>query len=218
MTRPELALLLAPLLFATQHPHAVAAPKPGAQITVRVYNYARVLTDILTRAQSQMQRIFNRFGVEVDWLDCPISPEHLSSNRTCSSRLGPNHLVLKLLPASMSKRYGLRGDIFGFASPTKDGLPGAHISIFFSRVLDLAYHGAVGSSFEDAQAIILGHMMAHEVGHLLLGPDSHGSRGVMKFPWDRRVLESMERGRLRFTTGEQKRILGELRSRSSRDR
>jgi hypothetical protein len=118
----------------------------------------------------------------------------------------------------MSNLHGYPPDVFGIAASSKGGLPGSHISIFFSRVLDLAFYGTVGTSFEDAQAIILGHMIAHEIGHLLLGPDSHGTKGVMKFPWDRRVLESMERGRLRFTTGEQKRILGELRSRSSRGR
>lgn len=185
-------------------------------MTLRVYNYAHVHDDILKRAARQTNRIFHRFGVEIEWLHCPTSRKQVASNRTCSARLGPNHLVLNLLPAHMSKLYGFRRGVFGFAAPTTDGLPGTHISLFFARVVDLAFHGTVGTGFEDAQAIILGHMIAHEIGHLLLGPGSHGNKGVMKFPWDRRVLMSMERGRLRFTAREQSRILEALSVRFSR--
>ena len=161
-----------------------------------------------------MNRIFQRFAIETAWLHCPTSPEQLSANRACSGRPGPNHLVLKLLPESMSKRYGFKRGIFGFALPTAKARPGVAISLFFARVLDLAYYGGVGTSFEDAQALILGHMMAHEVGHLLLGPGSHSAKGIMAFPWDKKILTSMERRRLKFTAEEQAMILKEMKRRS----
>jgi hypothetical protein len=103
-----MAVILACSAFANQQLWGLMEPDTPTRITLRVYNYAEVPASVLRRAERQMDRIFNRFGVETTWLYCPTSPEQLVSNRACSGRLGPNDLVLKLLPASMSKRYGFR--------------------------------------------------------------------------------------------------------------
>ena len=211
MEKLFLALLLAHSLLASE---VVPRDEPPRQLTLRIYTYAIVQPGILKRAQRETNRIFQRFAIETAWLHCPTSPQQLSANRACAGRSGPNHLVLKLLPESMSKRYGFQRGIFGFALPTAKARPGVTISLFFARVLDLAYYGGVGTSFEDAQALILGHMMAHEVGHLLLGPGSHSAKGIMAFPWDKKILTSMERGRLQFTAQEQAMILKEMKRRS----
>jgi len=175
------------------------------RMTVRVYNYAKISDGVLRKAKRQSDRIFSGVGIETSWLDCPISPELIPLNRSCSARPGPEDLILKLLPKSMSKKYGFKTGIFGFAL-----VPGHTINLFFARVLDLAYYGNVGADFRDAQAIILGHMIVHEIGHSLLGPNSHAASGVMDFPWDKRVLTNMERGRLKFTREEELKIRKEL--------
>jgi hypothetical protein len=41
-------------------------------------------------------------------------------------------------------------------------------------------------------------MMAHEIGHLLLGVNSHSRRGVMSAPWDSNKLRQAEIGQLGF--------------------
>jgi hypothetical protein len=213
MIRLSIAVIVACFLPAIQSLDGQVQTDPAPRLILRIYNYADVPADILKRCERQMDRIFDRFGVDIARLYCPTSPGHLASKRTCSARLGPNQLVIKLLPASMSKRLGFPPDVFGIASPTGDGLPGANISLFFSRVLDLAHYGGIGTGFEDAQAIILGHITAHEVGHLLLGPNSHSATGLMQFPWGRKTLQDMERGRLHFTARQQSEILDQLRKR-----
>jgi hypothetical protein len=50
--------------------------------------------------------------------------------------------------------------------------------------------------------VLLGAMMAHELGHLLLGVNSHSREGIMSIPWDARKLQHVDLGRLGFT-GEQ---------------
>jgi hypothetical protein len=207
MTKAFLTAFLAPALLASLH--ASASPQQAeapSRLTLRIYNYAEAHPHILRNARRHTERVLAPAAVETAWLDCPTSPEEIPFNRSCADEPGPNHLILNLLPPSMSERYGFNRDIFGFALPTARGLPGSKISLFFKRVLDLAYHGGVGTSFENAQALILGHMMAHEVGHLLLGPGSHSATGVMSFPWNRRTLTNMERGQLRFSSLEQRRI------------
>ena len=44
--------------------------------------------------------------------------------------------------------------------------------------------------------VLLGHIMAHEMGHLFLGPGSHSGRGIMRFPWQKADLERASRGGL----------------------
>ena len=211
MTRILLAAVLAPSLFASARVSASAETfDEPRQMTVRSYNYAEVSDSVMRVAKRESDRIFTQLGIETHWLNCPTSAELIASNRACSVKPGPDHLILKLLPKSMSKKYGFKRGIFGFALPTAKGIPGNSISLFIERVLDLAFYGGVGTSFLDAQAIILGHMIVHEVGHLLLGPESHSARGVMSFPWDERVLTNMERGRLQFSAKERSVIHKEL--------
>ncbi len=210
MARWILMLWMAPVLLAGKVDSGVSGTDPVHPLTLRVYNYAGVDRGILERGRLETERIIRQVGVEASWLDCPTSAVEMAANRSCAGSPEANHLILNLLPHSMSKKYGFSRGIFGFALPTATGEPGTKISLFFKRVLDLAYHGGVGTGFENAQATILGHVMAHEIGHLLLGPDSHGSSGIMSFPWGKRTLTQMERGRLLFTDEEGAHIRIEL--------
>ncbi len=48
--------------------------------------------------------------------------------------------------------------------------------------------------------------MAYEVGHLLLGHNSHSLDGIMHVPWDQDELVTALRGRLLFDAGQVKQI------------
>jgi hypothetical protein len=56
------------------------------------------------------------------------------------------------------------------------------------------------------RARFLGHVMAHEMGHLLLPQYSHSARGLMRAQWSREDLELAQYGRLGFTP-EQTRLI-----------
>jgi hypothetical protein len=49
------------------------------------------------------------------------------------------------------------------------------------------------------RGVLLGAMMAHEIGHRLLGVNSHSREGIMSIPWDARKLQEVDRGQLGFT-------------------
>ena len=42
--------------------------------------------------------------------------------------------------------------------------------------------GLVAAASISSQSMILGHLMVHELGHLLLDTDSHSPRGIMSSP------------------------------------
>jgi hypothetical protein len=55
-------------------------------------------------------------------------------------------------------------------------------------------------------AQLLGHVIAHELGHMLLGPNSHSGMGLMRAQWSGRELQAADHGGLFFSASESKRI------------
>jgi hypothetical protein len=69
----------------------------------------------------------------------------------------------------------------GYAAPF--GTKGTCIHVLLDRVRH------TGS--ERLDGILLGHVMAHELGHVLEGIDRHSNSGVMKAHWDNQELDEM---------------------------
>ena len=89
-----------------------------------------------------------------------------------------------------------------------DGKPARDAIIFYQRALDLARTGYVH------EQEILAAAMAHEIGHLLLGSNSHSSTGIMRAKWNRDELELARLGRLLFTPEQSALIRAEVLARA----
>lgn len=74
-----------------------------------------------------------------------------------------------------------------------DGTFDARAYVFWLRVQRYAQQYTVGIE------MLLGGAMAHELGHLLLPPGSHASRGLMRATWDREQFRSVANGLLHFS-------------------
>ncbi len=83
-------------------------------------------------------------------------------------------------------------------------------TVFAHRVEELVSRGSFLTEGDSARALGLGHLIAHEIGHLLLGKDSHAPRGLMRYPWKARDLKQAAWGGLTFTGGQTSRIRDEL--------
>ena len=62
----------------------------------------------------------------------------------------------------------------------------------------------------DAGGLLLGHLIAHEIGHLLLGPDRHSSTGIMRPKWSRKDAKVASSGELLFTRAQGRRIRAQV--------
>ena len=62
---------------------------------------------------------------------------------------------------------------------------------------------------------ILGHGMAHEIGHVLLHHAAHSPAGLMRSQWDRTDFENMVGGNLHFTSKEAERVRAEVSRRNA---
>jgi hypothetical protein len=96
----------------------------------------------------------------------------------------------------MQPPEGLPKGIFGFALMSTDGGFATTANVYFERVSEIADGRRL------RRAVLLGAMMAHELGHLLLGIDSHSRVGLMTLPWGPKTLLDADRDLLGFSKGE----------------
>ena len=93
--------------------------------------------------------------------------------------------------------------MFGVAFLSAEGT-GCYSDVFYDRAMELHVNWNVGL------ADTLGNVMAHELGHLLLGSNSHASTGIMRAHWQGEELRHLSWGRLSFTNQQADHMRGKL--------
>ncbi len=163
-----------------------ASPAGSAEITVRVYNYARVNSYTLVRTQRRVSEIFIKAGFQIKWVHCARREEEQSQYPDCAEPIGPSDLVLKIMPRIDMEKNGFKKETFGLTT-------GRNIIISTERLYDIAQKS------EQTCDKILSLGVAHEIGHALLGSDSHSSRGTMCPRWYAKDLQLESRHSAGFT-------------------
>jgi len=120
-------------------------------------------------------------------------------NMDCSRFEWPTHLAMRMTNGSRNST----GEVFGVAFLSAEGT-GCYSDVFYDRTLQLH------ADWKVSLADILGSVMAHELGHLLLGSNSHAGTGIMKARWQGEELGLLSRGNLRFTSEQVDLISGRL--------
>ena len=160
----------------------------GPQVTINVYNDAQVPPQVLTKATQEATRIFRKIGVDTVWIECHSSEADTERSSECRPPSGPIVLALRIVPWSARRGQAVFGT--AFLSREKRG---TYCDLFYASVDKLHRDWHVSLSR------VLGHTMAHEVGHLLLGTDAHSQIGIMQPNWQGEELRRIEMGVLLFT-------------------
>jgi hypothetical protein len=194
-TRLSIALLAFSTLAAARE-----AKSASPTMTLLVYNNAQAPAATLAEAELEAERILDEAGVRVVWLDCLDRHSAADAQGLCSRAREPADVVLRLLPG-----------------PTPNGFPNTLFGITFLPTLASVYYEyAVRLATSDKEVpIILGCAIAHEVGHLLLGRNSHSAGGIMRGEWGSKELQLALMGRLLFVSEQAKAIQAEARRRMS---
>jgi hypothetical protein len=171
------------------------AKSPSPMMTLLVYNSARAPAGKLAQAEREAGRILGEAGVRAIWLDCIDQPA-ADPQGLCSRAREPTDLVVRVLPGPNQIRF--QDTRFGFA--------------FLPTLASVYYDYAVRLGKSDAP-IFLGCAIAHEVGHLLLGPNSHSIAGLMQGEWGPKELQLALMRHLLFSPEESQRIRAEARTR-----
>ena len=174
-------------------------PSKEVKLTLRVYDYVPIDPALLARAEKVTDTIFEEAGVEITWMDCtPLRGEFLP-HETCPSDMGASDLVLRFFPRRMAMKVAAPKEPLGFAQKCPETEPACELTVFYFRVDELAAEG-------HRAELILGHVIAHEVAHVLIGP-GHSENGIMRREWSRDELRRMSLGLQLGFTSEQSRQL-----------
>lgn len=170
-----------------------------AKLKISVYNDAEVPEGVMSRAEAEAERVFQHAGIEVTWLDCRIPAVNEQESQTCREAVFPDHLHLRIV----RKSTGLKAETMGISFQADDGT-GCYADLFYEPMQQLRQ----GDGTDLAR--LLGHVAAHEIGHLLLGRNSHSAAGIMHAHWTAEELASVRVGGLVFSESESRRMKGRL--------
>jgi hypothetical protein len=154
------------------------------RITVVIYNSEAIGGTELARAEAIAGRIFQKAGVEVIWrraTGADTSP-------------GPSEIPLHIVAAHPAN---LTRDSNGFAVLMPEG---SYAGISAADVRQTA------ESLDVDEPVLLAALIAHEIGHVLLGTREHSASGVMAPRFGSREILAARRGELRFLHSEARRI------------
>jgi hypothetical protein len=175
--------------------------EPNRQITVRIYDYAQVPRQVLEGAKREATSVLRKTGIETVWLDCYVNGYE---SPACDRFLVATELVIRILRPPKATRAALRHNTCGIAVLPKNGGGGTYATVFYDGLEEVAKGQRL------RQKLVLGHTLAHEMGHLLLGSTRHSRQGIM-----RAVLSSNDwylagMGWLVFTPRQAKRLRAQV--------
>jgi hypothetical protein len=176
------------------------ADKPQA-ITVAIHDQAGVPRETLQETERVATGIFDQAGIRVEWLDCTVARGPVEQR--CRRAAYPQLLHLTVL----SKSRGLNASTIGvsFLSPAGEG---DYADIFLEPATEVP-----GAEKRDL-GLLLGHAAAHELGHLLLGTNSHSVQGLMRARWENSELLQVRGGKLFFSESEAERMQKKIAARA----
>jgi hypothetical protein len=138
-------------------------------VTIGLDDLAGTPRPDLDAAKAEVDTIFRAARVVITWVDGPVMP-------------GPGRLTLFLVKDNAEP--GTRGDVAGQANRET-----ARAYVYCNRLEVVTKHLPVDAN------VVLGRVMAHEIGHLLLPSNSHSRIGIMRPQMD---FSQLDVGR--FTT------------------
>ena len=172
-------------------------------VTVQIYNYSRASPAVLAGAEREANRILGKAGVRAVWLECPVEPSTVSPQGPCQKAPEATDIRLRVLAAPIQNKF--QDNVFGFT---------VH-PVLASVYYEYALRRGKSDDAEFAVPIILGCVIAHELGHLLLGSNGHSQTGIMQPRWEPNQVRQLMRGTLLFTNDQSMLMRAQARTRIS---
>jgi hypothetical protein len=177
------------------------APETGARISVCLSDQAHVDEAIVEPAREMVTRIFQRAGVEIAWVDQSTAS---TERHMCGVPEGANEVAVRIVRRPGVAPHMGRSRAGGMALRPTSWATSGLVSVFYDCVQSTAAETRI------SPAVVLGVLMAHEIGHLFL-PPGHANRGIMRPSLGLGDLILASQGLVLFDDKESKAILARLR-------
>jgi Zn-dependent protease with chaperone function len=163
------------------------AQNPGPRITVVIHNPEAVPAAVLPRAQTLAAHILSQAGIATEW--------RIAGPGDIAPR--PDVIPLHLLS---TRPVTLRRDANGYAILSGER---SYAGVSWTAVQ------AAADTLDIHEATLLGAVMAHELGHILLASPRHAANGIMVTRFGVREAQAVGRGELGFLKDEVRRMQAE---------
>lgn len=174
------------------------ASAAAQSVRVSVYNYSQITPETVAQMEREAAAIFRSSGVTLEWLNCRNSPDDLEE-AACRQELMSAGLIIRILPRPAFPG-NFRGEPLGYSV-------GRSADVYVSTANQIVC-GIPGT--------VLGTALAHELGHVLLGPKAHSGQGIMLAAWGRVELRLIARHLLCFTDSQGDKIRAAAAARARR--
>jgi len=168
----------------------------GGRMSIRLCNLDAVSEATVAGAQAVLVAIFRPMQVEVTWAACE---DRTSVDTAIILRLRRNGPALETGSGSL--------DMMGMAF-TAPGVAGNLADVYYTAVEKFARKNGADP------AEVLGYVIAHEIGHLLLGP-GHVDASIMCARWNAKTLADARQRWLTFNPSQRAAVRSELQARST---
>jgi hypothetical protein len=143
--------------------------KQTDSIIVGISNIAGMPESVLEQAEKVAATVLEDAGIIPAWAACPKPGEKLADYPSCPKSFGINRILVKM-GHPFERKDGFKESNFGMVM-------GSQVIIVFAQVDEAARQAQIHT------ASALGMIMAHEIGHILLGDNSHAKTGIMRPQW-----------------------------------
>ena len=169
----------------------------AATVTVLVYNFVGTPSAVLAAAERHAGKILQIAGARVDWVHCPNEDNVLYAEEPC--RRGWALQTPGLCLVSGANKF--QSAEFGYTT-----IP-VYSTIYYRQIASRVHRDDADSDLP----VLLGCVIAHELGHLLLHSARHSATGIMQPGWGSAQIHQALTGKLLFTGEEATRIQNQAR-------
>ena len=168
----------------------------GETINVSVCNLGNLPESVVAGAKAETEVVFWSAEIRIEWKRC--------DEFQASGTAGVPWFIVRLRNDKPPKSAGNSSlDAMGKAYLEKENGAGYLADAYFQAVQELA------EQYQTDPDELLGCVIAHELGHLLLGP-GHVPGGVMQAHWSGHELDALRQRRLKFNPVQREHIQKEL--------
>lgn len=209
--RSIVAFMFTAAVLGARFSSASERPVADQSVTVQIHDYAQVPNDSLSSASAMVARLYEKIGVRIEWIGVLRKGDRRakSERREETSRHAIAQITILILTPKMAAKSPVAEGVLGFAAVADQGM-GRICYAIFDRVRSVAL------SIPTDESQVLGFVMAHEIGHLLLPRGSHSTNGLMRDHWDVRDMRRIDLLKLQFSEAQTSLIRATIENESTR--
>ena len=152
-----------------------AQTRASADLVVRTYNSTGVPATLIEEAQRVATLLLDDAGIGATWRRCRTKDGPMATSTDgCDDLLRPSDLAVRIVRAPKTI---LDPEVLGYSHVDSRLRKGFLATIFPDRV------HAMAPRLQVNEGQLFGRVLAHEIGHLLLGTLTHSPTGLMRGHW-----------------------------------